>query len=220
MGEKSVAVRTIPVGPVTVDLIDDDRICAHLAKGETFEPRSLARWAEMCSSVEWGFALDVGAYSGLYSIAAKKLGCTVVAFEPMPQMIERFKANCDLNEVDPMLIPKAASDQDGESVMHHTAVNFTSGASMERKTGISQPVKTIKIDTACFGVTDITAIKIDVERHEAAVLRGARETLERCKPKLLVEALDENLKAAVLRELPGYRLIEVLDVRNLYLEPV
>lgn len=215
MGETSVAVRTIPVGSVTVDLIDGDRICAHIAKGGTFEPQSLTKWAEMC--VAGSTVLDIGAYSGLFSIAAAKLGCTVFAFEPMPQMIERFRENVALNGVDVTLFEAAASDRQGDGAMHHTAVNFTSGASMERKTGLSQPVELTTVD--CFDFESVSTIKIDTERHEPAVLRGARETLERCKPKLLVEALDESLKAAVLSELPGYRLVDVLDVRNLYLEP-
>lgn len=38
-----------------------------------------------------------------------------------------------------------------------------------------------------YGFDNVTFIKIDVEGHEESVLAGARETLERCHPTLLVE---------------------------------
>jgi hypothetical protein len=38
-----------------------------------------------------------------------------------------------------------------------------------------------------FGLTDLTAVKLDAEGAEYEVLRGARETLLRCRPVLSVE---------------------------------
>ena len=40
-------------------------------------------------------------------------------------------------------------------------------------------------------------IKIDVEGHELAVLRGAERTLARCRPTLLLEAEDRHRAHAV-----------------------
>jgi FkbM family methyltransferase len=41
-----------------------------------------------------------------------------------------------------------------------------------------------------FNIPDVGIIKIDVEGHELAVLRGARATLERDRPSLIVEILE------------------------------
>jgi FkbM family methyltransferase len=38
-----------------------------------------------------------------------------------------------------------------------------------------------------FEFQDITLMKIDVELHEPFVLEGAQETLQRCKPTLMIE---------------------------------
>lgn len=46
-------------------------------------------------------------------------------------------------------------------------------------------------------------MKIDVQGHELPVLKGARQTLERSKPILLIEAVEEEV-ASYLREL-GYQ---------------
>ena len=51
-------------------------------------------------------------------------------------------------------------------------------------------------------------MKIDVEGHELEVLRGARKTLERNSPTLLIEIKRENVKAvsSYLREI-GYDMV-------------
>jgi hypothetical protein len=38
-----------------------------------------------------------------------------------------------------------------------------------------------------FDLQDVDFIKIDTEGHELFVLKGARDTLERCKPCVMVE---------------------------------
>lgn len=207
----------IQVGPVAVDLKDDgDRIVGHLTAGKTFEPNSLAAWAKI---VKPGTeVLDIGCYSGLFSIAAALLGARVVAVEPMLPMIERSRENFARNGVEVMLIEAAASDKDGSGEIHYTSVDFTAGASMARKSGLTQPVKLIRLDS--LKVENVSAIKIDVERHEAAVLRGAQALLARWRPMLIVEALDDKLKAAVLEAIPGYRIVETMDTRNLLMEPI
>ncbi len=66
----------------------------------------------------------------------------------------------------------------------------------------------------------VAAIKIDVEKNEPAVLRGARETLERCRPHLIIEALDVVMRRQVKDSLPDfYRFERMLDGRNMYFVP-
>lgn len=206
----------ISVGSVTVDLLDGDRICDHIARKGKFEPESLQAWAKMVRPGQ--VAIDVGAYTGLYSISAALLGASVVAVEPISRLVKRLKENAERNAVALTIHQAAASDHVGAgSIAHNLDVAFSAGASLVRKSGPRDPVKMITIDS--LDLSNVVAIKIDVERHEAAVLRGARETLNKWKPSLLVEALDPVLRDAVLAELPDYRVAEVLDVRNLHLEP-
>ena len=53
------------------------------------------------------------------------------------------------------------------------------------------------------GFKRLDAIKLDVERHEPAALRGMRATLEKHRPTLLVEVLDETLLREIERSLAG-----------------
>ena len=72
----------IPVGPVTVRLISEgDRIVGSLKDRGPFEPKSLAKWAELCAG--GGTVLDIGAYTGLYAIAARLMGCRAIAWSAL-----------------------------------------------------------------------------------------------------------------------------------------
>lgn len=207
---------TLKVGPVTVDLLDDDRICRSVLSGKPFEPNSLGAWADM---VEPDTAvIDVGAYSGLFSIAAAKLGARPVAVEPQPVMCERIAANSAINGVAFETINAAASEADGKARLGvNEAVHLTSGASLLSKSGHGLEVRTIRLDS--LFVTKLSAIKIDVERAELLVLAGATRLIEYHRPKLLIEALDAAAKAAIKKALPSYRMEAFLDDRNMMMIP-
>lgn len=209
------------VGSVSVEMIEaDDRVCAHINAGKSFEPRSLQIWADFCAT-RGGTVLDVGGYTGLFSIAAALHMRRVIAFEPMPRNAARFRENAKANNVQDwiQLIECAASDKCGTIEIGYspTVKGLTSGASLLRKTGSKLTVPMVTIDL--LDLHHIAAIKIDVERNEPAVLRGARQTISRCKPAILLEVLDEPCKAGVLAALPDYRIAEEIDERNWLLLP-
>jgi FkbM family methyltransferase len=209
----------VRVGRARVRLMGDgDRIVDHIAQKGSFEPQSLEVWARMVKKGR--VALDVGAYTGLFSIAAAHLGASrVVAIEPIQRLVERLQRNAQRNAVSIDVQRMAASDRTGSAMIgHNIHLPFSAGASLERKTGPHEKVRLIRIDD--LDLRNLACIKVDVERHEAAAMRGARKTLERERPMLLIEALDDDRAGDVMRELPGYRLIKRLDFRNLWLEPV
>ena len=65
-----------------------------------------------------------------------------------------------------------------------------------------------------LALSKVGAIKIDVERHEPCVLRGAANTIERDRPALLIECLDMDMRVKVLHALPSYSVASILDGRN------
>lgn len=206
----------VAAGPVTVDLIDDDRICGHVREKGSFEPDTLKVWAEMCKP--GSEVLDVGSYSGLFAIAAAKLGARPVAIEPMPVMVERIKANAEMNGVHVHVIAGAANERDGEVRLgFNEGVHLTAGASLSRKSGGAHLVRGLRIDG--LKLENLSAVKIDVERQEMNVLRGARHTLARHKPHLIIEALTDAARKAVKERLSAYRAVAFLDGRNLILQP-
>jgi FkbM family methyltransferase len=189
-----------------------DRIVAKVRAGETFEPESLEAWRELCAA--GGMALDIGAYTGLYAIIAAQAGCKVMAFEPLPKNAQRCRQNFAANGVDVELIEAVVADRVGmgEITVNQNVVGLTSGASLIRKTGVKRAVRSLTVDS--LNLPQVTAIKIDVERAEPLVLNGARKTLERLRPVLLVEVLGDDEKAAVRAAVPSYRVKREMDGRN------
>lgn len=214
----------IQVGTIKVKLIDDCRIAKHVLSGKQFEPESLAMWAGMCKPGK--VALDIGAYSGLFSIAAARLGCIARAFEPMPNLQRRIAENAGINSVSIAISNCAISDKDGMAELGYNArVHLTSGASLSRKSEPRLPVATYALDT--FAYRDVCAIKIDVERHEEAVIRGALKTIERERPSLLIECITHDpaggaisdSRKAIAAMLPSYEMSDPVDKRNVVMVP-
>lgn len=214
------AIQKVQMGSVAVQLFArDDRIVSHIRRGDGFEPQSRKLWGEWCAAAKGRTILDIGAYSGLFAIAAAMLGCKAIAFEPMPLNAERARKNARINKVEIAVAQAAVSNNTGTiDLTYNPKVDgLTAGASLIRKKGRQLTVKTLTIDE--LNLEDVAAIKIDVERAEPLALAGAKETLRRCKPKLLVEALGAEERKAVMAAIKGYKLADVMDTRNLILLP-
>lgn len=213
-------VMQIQVGGVIVKLIEDgDRICGHINKGNTFEPESLAVWAELCRKAPKGsYVIDVGGYTGLFSIAAALMGCKVICIEPMPLNVARIIENCRLNDVTIEIHQAVASSDVGKTELTYNpnVKGMTSGASLIRKKGFKLQVKSITIDSLNV---DPVAIKIDVERGEPLVLAGSRKTIKRSKPSLLVEVLDDERSNLVKSSISNYKIKNIIDQRNWLMLP-
>jgi FkbM family methyltransferase len=212
----------VKVGTVDVEIIDDDRVAAAIRRDGKFEPDSLSVWGEICTGGKAGIVIDVGSYGGLFGIAAKLLGNQVIAIEPKPIMIRRTNANAALNGVNYQVIEAAASDHTGKANLgFNPSIALTSGSSLERKGPATMKVKTFMLDSLVIRPNDkVGAIKIDVEGHEAGVIRGALKLIEQYKPILIVEVLaDETRQKAVEALLPEYQIKAVMDTRNLLMVP-
>mgnify|MGYP001301409699 CR=1 FL=1 len=182
-----------------VDLIErDDMVIAHQRRTRRpFEAASVAAWCEAAG----GVMVDVGAYTGLYAILAAQRGAVVHAFEPNPAAYRRLLENIARNGVTVNACPVAVGDHAGRAALQvNPGVRITSGGRLVA----GDAVEVVTIDS--LGLSDVAAIKIDVEGAECRVLAGALETIARCRPLLITEALSQDAlkaQAAVLRPL-GY----------------
>ncbi len=146
-----------------------------------------------------GTLLDVGAHDGAFALPFAALPASrVLAFEPLPAAFARLRAAFGDPSPDHVeLRREALGDRDGEAVL---AVPVLDGVPQEQwastakgygalgeprvaERRIAVPMR--RLDG--FGLADLTAVKLDAEGAEYEVLRGARETLLRCRPVLSVE---------------------------------
>jgi FkbM family methyltransferase len=137
------------------------------------------------------FLFDIGAHYGLFSLAAAQLGAKAVAVEPSSSAIRVMIRQIALNDLTDKIRPvqAAASDMPGLLRVLDSGVFSDGYMKFVRERPIREltEVPAVSIDkiAAEYGVP--THIKIDVEGHEAAVLRGGRDTLTRFSPKLFLE---------------------------------
>lgn len=133
-----------------------------------------------------GNALDVGAWYGPWTYWLSRRATRVVAFEPNPEVaavLERtVRANVEV-------IRAAASD--GARIATLTLPEGGRGtegrASLE---GVADGGQTVEVPTVAIddqGFEGIELVKVDVEGHELAALRGATGLLEAQHPVLVVE---------------------------------
>ena len=196
-----------------VELIQqDDMVCRHQKqKGKPFEEKSLELWANTCTH---GIALDIGAYTGIYAIKAALSGAQSWAFEPNRVVFDRLKENAANNDVNIMAINVGVGDKIGIKTLnikfpYTSAGNFCNGDEVSAK-----EVNIITIDS--LNLTDVTAMKIDVEGYECEVLKGAMETINRCKPLIISEILSDEamIEQANILTILGYTG-EHIDERNM-----
>lgn len=183
-----------------VEMIEaGDMVFRHQSQtGKTFEARSIRAWKEAAT----GLAIDIGAYTGLYSLVAAKAGASVIAFEPNPKVYARLLENAAANNVSIEARQLGVSDYDGGGkLVANPKVPLTSAGRIEA----GDDVQVIRIDS--LSLAPVSAIKIDTEGHECAVIRGAYETIARDLPLIITEALDEAaFKQQLALLLPlGYR---------------
>lgn len=175
---------------------DMDMVVKRFRSRGEFEPRSMAIWRQYAR--DGGLMVDVGAYTGIYAIAASQEGARVVAFEPMPKCAARMAENARANGVSFGRIRIAVSDRAGIVAMASRA-DLSSGS---RVASDGLAVASARMDD--MAISDVRAIKIDVEGHEQAVLRGAMETICEYRPAIIVECWSADDFAAVCAMLPGY----------------
>jgi FkbM family methyltransferase len=139
--------------------------------------------------------VDVGANVGVHTIRlAKVVGSRgeVIALEPDKEVARRARHNIMLNQLSNVrVINAAASDEAGGGVqLYRPDARDTNRAraSLLRHsylTGTTTTVPAVTIDEVCLD--PVALIKIDVEGHEAAVVRGAAAVIERYSPAVIFE---------------------------------
>jgi FkbM family methyltransferase len=165
-------------------------------KAQIGDPDQAAEFQSFLSHCNSGMILfDLGAHFGLFSLAAAHHGGRSIAVDPSPaaiRMIEtQAKLNCHADSIN--AIRAAVSDSCREIEMLAAGVLsddyfiISQGRSSRELTRLS--ATTIDRIAGEFGAP--SHIKIDVEGHEAAVLRGGRTTLSLSSPVLFVELHNE-----------------------------
>lgn len=130
-------------------------------------------------------AIDCGAFIGDTVLIFQDRGCKVLAIEPYEDAFLALKHNC------PKAICIHAAAGDGRP-MQPTDRNGEGGSNAGcRMVEAGGDVPTFRIDD--LNLAKLTFLKIDTEGSESLVISGARETILRCRPKILFECYTKML---------------------------
>jgi len=169
-------------------------------KGDTLVTRSLEVYGEYCPD-EWRVlkqvirpgmtVVEVGANIGSHSVDMAR-ACApgpFYAFEPQPRIFQILCANLALNDIgNALAYPEGCGEAEGEAVVPR--VNYAGqgnfgGVALQApgEAGVSVRVRPLdSLELPACGL-----LKVDVEGFEPQVVRGARETIRRCRPIIYIE---------------------------------
>jgi len=144
-----------------------------------------------CEVKENDIVFDIGAYFGFFSYYAVQKGAKeVYAFEPNPCAFEILKKHAELwsDKIKPFEIALYSSD----GFQDLSIPNPLAGWSTLREVECSQKVrvKTVTLDNFVKKekIERVDFIKIDTEGAEREIIKGAKETIKKFKPKMAIAA--------------------------------
>ena len=170
-----------------------------------------------------GTFFDVGANAGVYAPLCRLLhpSMEVVAFEPSPTTVEAGQQWARANDVEVRFERVALSDVAGRGTLY---LSSRSDASNSLVAGFREPSGTVDVELLTMdafvrreGLAP-SVVKIDVEQHEPAVLRGARSTLAEHRPVIVMELLGSESSRRAHRRLRrlDYEPVALGDRDHLY----
>jgi FkbM family methyltransferase len=165
-----------------------------LLETDAYNTRALELYGEleeiqtelMLSLFEQGdVVVDIGANLGRTVVPLARKAGHLYAFEPQPRMFELLKENIAQNDLTNVTAKHmalgAAFGSAGVPGTDYDKPGDFGGCTLT----LGDDVKVATLDS--FNLDKCHFIKVDVEGMEADVLRGAEETIKRCKPILYVE---------------------------------
>lgn len=178
----------------------DEHFAEHLRKGPRFQGDGTYQMKKIELAVgatpenRRGLAVDVGAHVGLWTRVLASHFARVIAFEPVPQFCECWEKN--------------VADARDRCVLARVAVGNVSGQVRVKIEGensgnthvvaqtLTEPTRDLEVQVVtlddCLATKIVDLLKVDVEGYELQVLEGARQTLARCHPVVVIEQKPGN----------------------------
>jgi FkbM family methyltransferase len=165
-----------------------------------------------------GTAVDIGANQGFFAFALSRVADRVVCFEPNPDYAAfarwMLRGRAEVHAV-------ALADNPGRGTFHvphaDDGLVLHFAGSLKQTHAQFKTIATYEVDIRTldeFALTDVRFIKADVEGSEREVLEGARVTIARERPPILLELLsgthdDPGALTAEICESFGYDAVIV-----------
>lgn len=150
-----------------------------------------------------GTFVDIGANCGMASLSAAAAigtGGRIVAFEPNPAVAAIYTRAMERNGLGPVVSfhNAAIAERDGQMDLFVPASNHGEASLATQFDGRAGQIVSVRVSSGgeLAGLDRIDLVKIDVEGFEATVLSAIAPILQRFKPPVITELMDEHLERA------------------------
>lgn len=162
-------------------------------------------------------AIDIGSNNGVTTMVLASQFSEVRAFEANPRLAARVAPGLPGNAY---LWPLGLSNCSGTAELR---IPCCAGVLLDGWASLDKPMvgdesawQRVEVEIRTldsFGFEQVDLIKLDVEGHEMAVLEGAKETLVRNRPWLIVEVMEER-RPLMIRFLTslGYHAVALHEI--------
>lgn len=194
-----------------------------------YEGKTLKMWHDLIFKLNLKTAMDIGAFSGIFSLTAAYADpkMEIYAYEPNPFSFKILKKNCELNDLSNIKLHNhAVANHNGTVEFYNFGDTNSPGM-----TSVNHRHVEDHLTVGSFEAKDILKIreeidkkvdllKLDIERAELSLLKHAKEILEIDRPILFCEVLDasdyENYQNLI--ESLDYGCIQINDDDHTYFD--
>ena len=162
--------------------------------------------------------LDIGANIGYYTVLMSKLGGRVWAFEPEPSNVELLRKNVEINNIYAHIFDIAISNESGDKELYLSDASHGMHRMYNSIHTRNTPIKINAGQIDRFEFPKVDFVKMDVEGTEMDVLKGMINTINRCRPKMMIEFHPPTLIEYGTDPEQLYNLLKRLGY-NIYLIP-
>jgi len=151
-------------------------------------------------------AVDVGANCGIWTRVMARCFPLVTCFEPNAECHEAFWLNNpwrEMNDISQVVLKACALGHERGTLRLNTELRSTAFTRIDPEGNAEIEVRTLD----SLNLPDVDFIKIDVEGWEHNVVKGAAETIRRCRPAMIVEQKPDNAERHGLKRYGAVNLL-------------
>ena len=144
-------------------------------------------------------AIDIGANVGVWSYWLSRHAKKVESFEPNPKIFNVLK-NIKIKNVNTYNIALSNKSGSVDLLIPKGSKGFSNQGASLSSIKVQGEHKSLSIQAKCldeYNFLDVNFIKIDVEGHEHEVIEGAKETIKKCKPTMVIEMEEKHNKIPI-----------------------
>lgn len=137
--------------------------------------------------------IQAGGHVGVWPLHLSQYFAEVYTFEPDPPVYEALRKNCETT-ANIVCYPAALGDTCRTGVLSYysTRTAVSTMAEIKDQGDLHATVDIVTIDSLKL---DVAAIVLDIEGFEPWALKGARDTIARCRPLIMCEMLARSTDA-------------------------